>query len=411
MCYDNHREHVKKMHTANGIAITKVSHAGHIFSAFFMRQQGTSVEDAKVAGLWSSSGSFGVAYDCKVPLEGLLGAAGFDPPEPKVHFLSHHNLDVPEELELQIFPWIETQEAALLHLCKVLLQDLAVLHNEVPQYQLYNVAPFNTVASQTFALSAPQIITAAAAQAEVALKNLPQQWANTVCGVIEAAVAVQQEQETCQCQHLMMMQEELQCVNASMELLANAPPAKCHKLDEVRCSIWLIIETYPLHHLVSAPRYIVPAAPLRQLMPISVSYDMWNTMNKAIPLSLSHTMLPAFQSAASVIVNPVATGHLELMAVNLPSHGANSNSTQQTTICNSAQLSTQPSWVPDAVQEHTPSVIAETKCPVSTGPNQSEASFRVPLHFLSACPPVQVPFLSHCSSNVDVALYSQMLIS
>ena len=59
----DHSGRVEIMHKANQISITKSTHAGRCFAAFFMRRQGASVEDAKSIGLWSSGGSFSAAYD------------------------------------------------------------------------------------------------------------------------------------------------------------------------------------------------------------------------------------------------------------------------------------------------------------------------------------------------------------
>ncbi|KIJ50211.1 hypothetical protein M422DRAFT_246051 [Sphaerobolus stellatus SS14] len=260
MGYENHCERFSKMHKANGIMSTKVTHVGWVFRAFYMRQQGTSVEDAKVIGLWSSGGSFGAAYDREVLLEGLLGAAGFDPREPKAHFLARDILDVPSELEAQLFPWAETEEAALSQCSSV-----------------------------------PEILGGAKEQACIAPQNLPQQWADSVRGIVQTGAAMQWGCEEHQCKELMMMHEELRSLHAHVELMADALQSKHRKL-------------------VSAPQYTVPTSSFRQPIPTSIPCNPTNTKNTfrftmpPVSEQLPSLAAPVSSYAASSVSTNVSTG-------------------------------------------------------------------------------------------------------
>jgi hypothetical protein len=83
------------MHAQNKISISKVTHAGRMWSALTMRTFGTSVDGAKAIGQWSAAGSFGSCYDRELPLEGLLGAAMFNANKPEGHFLARDTLRKP----------------------------------------------------------------------------------------------------------------------------------------------------------------------------------------------------------------------------------------------------------------------------------------------------------------------------
>lgn len=62
------------------IEIVKVTHAGRPYTVKVARDGGASVAGAMALGLWmqSSGGSFRPCYDRALPVDALLGAAGFN---------------------------------------------------------------------------------------------------------------------------------------------------------------------------------------------------------------------------------------------------------------------------------------------------------------------------------------------
>ncbi|KAF8575521.1 hypothetical protein K439DRAFT_1623538 [Ramaria rubella] len=63
MSYMNHANRIKLMHEKNNVAISKVTHAGCIWSALIMHQYGSSVSAAKAIGKWSAAEAFSNCYD------------------------------------------------------------------------------------------------------------------------------------------------------------------------------------------------------------------------------------------------------------------------------------------------------------------------------------------------------------
>jgi hypothetical protein len=80
------------MFRESDINISKVTHAGRIFSVKTSRDYGASVAGAKALGGWADSGSFKPCYDRALPVDALLGAAMFDAARPESHFLAREFL-------------------------------------------------------------------------------------------------------------------------------------------------------------------------------------------------------------------------------------------------------------------------------------------------------------------------------
>lgn len=83
----DHYKRITEMHNANKIDISKNTHAGRPFAAQNMRANGASVTGTKAVGGWNQGGSFNPCYDRKQPLDGLLGAAGFNARRPEDYIL------------------------------------------------------------------------------------------------------------------------------------------------------------------------------------------------------------------------------------------------------------------------------------------------------------------------------------
>jgi hypothetical protein len=97
---------------------------------------------------------------------------------------------------LQIFPWIEQEQDALLkrehdnHFARdialrqflitlawfrrVLIQDMAVLFTQTPDAPIFKVAPFNSTLFREFAATSTAAIQAAEETARLAFQNLPE---------------------------------------------------------------------------------------------------------------------------------------------------------------------------------------------------------------------------------------------
>ncbi len=65
------------MKVQNNIAITKVTHAGRPYAATTAREHGASRDDTKELGGWSQAASYQI-YDRTLPIDAMLGAAGFN---------------------------------------------------------------------------------------------------------------------------------------------------------------------------------------------------------------------------------------------------------------------------------------------------------------------------------------------
>ncbi|KAF8583497.1 hypothetical protein K439DRAFT_1617415 [Ramaria rubella] len=243
MSYTNHANRIKLMHEKNNVAISKVTHAGHIWSALIMYQYRTSVSSAKAIGQWSAAEAFANCYDQELPLEGLLGAAMFNAQKPEAPL---------PNIEAQIFPWVEEQMAALQAryaanpkamdlslqsfllllqmMRRILIQDLAVLYLDVPDCLIYSVSPFNTPEFQQYAEVAPGLISEAENTARSALKNLPEHMAQSLRGVVQNAVASQQAQASLHADQFKALEDALMRMEGYLGLLADAVPQKCQKI-------------------------------------------------------------------------------------------------------------------------------------------------------------------------------------
>ncbi|KAF8586691.1 hypothetical protein K439DRAFT_1614921 [Ramaria rubella] len=239
MSYTNHSNRVKLMHEKTNIAISKVTHAGCVWSALIMRQYGTSVADTKAIGLWSAAGAFDNCYDQELPLEGLLGACLMlasqkgtflheicldrTAPWTRIRAVSMAN---PKAMDLALESFLHL----LINLRRILIQDLAVLYHEVPTCLFYFFPPFNSPAFHKFAEQAPAKLEEAEAAACAALQNLPEHMAQTLQGVVQTAVAAQQEQASTQETQFESLEHALLSVQGQLGLLIESPPWKCTKI-------------------------------------------------------------------------------------------------------------------------------------------------------------------------------------
>ncbi|KAG2059887.1 hypothetical protein BDR06DRAFT_967451 [Suillus hirtellus] len=72
-----------------------------------------SGNNVKAIDCWRVNDAFANCYDHALPLKGLLGTAMFNARKPEQYFLDRDHLKPPSELLLQIFPWIEQENAVL----------------------------------------------------------------------------------------------------------------------------------------------------------------------------------------------------------------------------------------------------------------------------------------------------------
>jgi hypothetical protein len=82
------------MKEETGIDVAKVTHIGRPYTAKVAREAGTSQEGAMALGVWMSpsTGSFRPCYDRALPLDGLLGAAGFNAQRQETYFVAREIL-------------------------------------------------------------------------------------------------------------------------------------------------------------------------------------------------------------------------------------------------------------------------------------------------------------------------------
>lgn len=78
------------MKNDTGIDITKVTHCGRPYTVKQARESGASVEGAMALGKWmaSAGGSFAPAYDRALPVDAMLGAAGFNANRQNSYFVA-----------------------------------------------------------------------------------------------------------------------------------------------------------------------------------------------------------------------------------------------------------------------------------------------------------------------------------
>ncbi|KIJ42158.1 hypothetical protein M422DRAFT_254851 [Sphaerobolus stellatus SS14] len=113
MGYDNHLRHVKAVHVALDISVSKATHATRAYAAEVTRHHGASVDDTKALGGWNDGGAFKKCYYKQIPFLALLAAATFNAHYPEGHHLPREHLKPPSEVLAQIFTWIEQEEAIL----------------------------------------------------------------------------------------------------------------------------------------------------------------------------------------------------------------------------------------------------------------------------------------------------------
>jgi hypothetical protein len=90
----DHQNRVRKMKDDTGIDVVKAMHIGRPYTAKVAREAGSSQEGTMALGLWMSGslGSFRPCYDRALPLDALLGAAGFNAQKQETYFVAREIL-------------------------------------------------------------------------------------------------------------------------------------------------------------------------------------------------------------------------------------------------------------------------------------------------------------------------------
>lgn len=197
MKYENHRSRIKRLHERNNISISKVTHATRYFFAQAARTNGASESGTKALGGWNEgSGSFRQCYERTFPIDALLAAGMFPAKKPENYALPRNELNPPEELLANIFPWVEgelealrrrvaadrrCEDYALRHFLavlqwfrRVILQDAAILYSTDSSYALWTYPPFCTSAFQSFARSARPLLEEAAELSRATYEQVPE---------------------------------------------------------------------------------------------------------------------------------------------------------------------------------------------------------------------------------------------
>lgn len=156
--------------------------------------------------------------------------------------------DPPGEISEQIFPWIESEQVALLsrehssRLAKdialrkflatmawfrrVLIQDMAVLFTLNPHAPIFKFAPFNSTPFRQFAATSTAAIDAAEETARLAFQNLPQHLVASLHGALATQnLAFECERQTYQAQ-MNSMQGQMSQMQSLIELMAGSKRVK-----------------------------------------------------------------------------------------------------------------------------------------------------------------------------------------
>lgn len=94
--YVDHQDRVHKMKEETGIDVVKVTHIGRPYTAKVSWEAGASKDGTMDLGLWMSpsGGSFRPCYDRALPLDALLGAAGFNGQKQETYFVAREILSM-----------------------------------------------------------------------------------------------------------------------------------------------------------------------------------------------------------------------------------------------------------------------------------------------------------------------------
>jgi hypothetical protein len=88
----DHRTRLKRIHEDNEVSISKVTHGARSYAATAARSHGATETGTKAMGGWSESGSFRACYDRALPVDALLGSAGFNGRKPETYFVARDRL-------------------------------------------------------------------------------------------------------------------------------------------------------------------------------------------------------------------------------------------------------------------------------------------------------------------------------
>ncbi|GLB45440.1 hypothetical protein LshimejAT787_2201030 [Lyophyllum shimeji] len=319
MSYDAHRNRVLKIHMANQISITKVTHATRPYAAQMCRSNGATSDGTKALGGWSENGSYRQCYDRALPIDALLGAAMFNAHKPETYCLPRDYLEPPAELLSAIFPWIENAEATrvereeasvknrdialrqflllLTWLRTVLLQDAAILFVNNPHASIFKYAPFNSSAFHTFASTSTATIAAAEENTRLALHNLPRQMVQTLEGVLTGHALQMQLLQDAHRAELLIMRNEVIEMKGVVNLLAGS---KRSRNTRPRATASLSLAATPAS----------PAPPMTQISAVAAAVNVvpapsWTTASPALARSPPRLASPSpFCTALQPVPQP-----------------------------------------------------------------------------------------------------------
>ncbi|KAF5385999.1 hypothetical protein D9615_002501 [Tricholomella constricta] len=207
MTYENHNRRVNIIKKQNNIEISKVTHTGRSFFVLYTRERGSAKEDTRHGGGWTATSSYDKSYDRVLPVAAMLAASGFNGKKQDSYFVARGQLEPPDDLCSTLFPWAESELAALDEririlgnvatdvtlrsflnflqiLRRIILQDAAVLFVKFPDCPLWRQAPFNRTEFREFAGTASVIIHRAEEEARHRLKDLPESVAASFRGMV-----------------------------------------------------------------------------------------------------------------------------------------------------------------------------------------------------------------------------------
>ncbi|KAJ3519519.1 hypothetical protein NMY22_g13159 [Coprinellus aureogranulatus] len=209
-----HRRHVNAFKLRYDIFCQKSTHIGRKAAPLAASEFGAAMEGMKKLGLWREEGAFENVYDNELPIGAMLALAYYNGDTKNDYFVARDFLEPPQELESQIFPWVEEELAAynarhlrigrlakdeslvkflevLRFFRRVLLQDVAALlwkHGR-EGLRLLDFAPFNTPLFLEFAMTAGKVIEDAEKMARENRKNMPETIAQAYAAQLTAVHA------------------------------------------------------------------------------------------------------------------------------------------------------------------------------------------------------------------------------
>ena len=88
----DHRDRIRAMHKANGIDISKATHATRPYAALTARANGATETGTKTLRCWNDGSAYRNCYERALLVDAMLGAAGFNGKKPQDYALPRSSI-------------------------------------------------------------------------------------------------------------------------------------------------------------------------------------------------------------------------------------------------------------------------------------------------------------------------------